>query len=57
MFQTVKIRPDVSFDIAKLSNWKRNWVFEEVKDVGQKQVSTRWVYTVASRSPLGGPGA
>jgi hypothetical protein len=35
------------FDIAildEISNWKR--VFEEVKDVGQKKVSTRWVCTL-----------
>ena len=45
----VLVTEDVSFDLAKLdeiSNWKRNGVFEEEKDVGQKQVSTRWVCTL-----------
>ena len=30
---------DVSLDSAKLdelSNWRNDWVFEEVKDIGQK---------------------
>ena len=36
------------FDIAildEISNWERNGVFEEVNNVGQKQVSSRWVCT------------
>ena len=40
---------DVSFDSAKLdefSNWRKNVVFEEVKDIAQKCVSTRWVCTL-----------
>jgi len=28
------------------SNWKKNDVFEEVKDEGQKSMSTRWVCTL-----------
>ena len=42
----VLITKDVSFDDAKqveIENWNRNNVFEEVKDTGQKCVSTRWV--------------
>lgn len=31
---------------AELSNWKQNNVFEEVKDEGQKCISTRWVCTL-----------
>ena len=30
----------------ELSTWKRNNVFEEVKDEGQKCISTRWVCTL-----------
>ncbi|KAM9471315.1 uncharacterized protein ACWYII_007190 [Salvelinus alpinus] len=39
---------DVSFDskLDELSNWRKNGVFEEVKDIGQKCVSTRWVCTL-----------
>ena len=40
---------DMSFDSAKLdklSNWRKNVMFEEVKDIGQKRVSTRWVCTL-----------
>ena len=31
---------------TEVSNWKRNDVFEEVKDEGQKCISTRWVCTL-----------
>lgn len=31
---------------TELNNWKRNDVFEEVKDEGQKCISTRWVCTL-----------
>ena len=31
---------------AELSNWKQDNVFEEVKDEGQKCISTRWVCTL-----------
>ncbi len=31
---------------TELSTWKRNNVFEEVKDDGQKCISTRWVCTL-----------
>ena len=32
--------------INEIRNGKRNGVCEEAKDVGQKQVSTRWVCTL-----------
>ncbi|XP_062409954.1 uncharacterized protein LOC134100639 [Sardina pilchardus] len=31
---------------AELGNWKRNDVFEEVRDEGQRCISTRWVCTL-----------
>ncbi|CAG2221800.1 unnamed protein product [Mytilus edulis] len=31
---------------AKLENWKRNHVYQEVEDYGQSYVSTKWVYTI-----------
>lgn len=31
---------------VELSNWKQNKVFEEVKDEGQKCISTRWLCTL-----------
>lgn len=40
---------DISFDVAKqqeIENWQSNGVFDEVKDLGQKCVSTRWVCTL-----------
>jgi len=45
----VLVTEGVSFDKAKqdeISSWKKNGVFEEVKNVGQRQVSTRWVCTL-----------
>ena len=39
----------VDFKEAKeteLNNWRNNYVFEEMEDVGQQCVSTRWVYTL-----------
>lgn len=42
----VLITKDISFDAAKqeeIKNWHNNDVFEEVENVGQKCVSTRWV--------------
>ena len=31
---------------AKLENWKRHHVYQEVEDYGQSYVSTTWVYTI-----------
>ena len=31
---------------AELENWKRHNVYQEVEDIGQSCVSTRWVYTI-----------
>lgn len=42
----VLITKDISFDAAKqdeIKNWHSHGVFDEVKDTGQKCVSTRWV--------------
>ena len=30
----------------ELSNWRKNDIFEKVKDEGQKCISTRWVCTL-----------
>lgn len=46
MENDILITKDVSFDAAKqeeIMSWYKNNVFEEVNDVGQKCVSTRWV--------------
>ncbi|KAG7514300.1 hypothetical protein JOB18_030248, partial [Solea senegalensis] len=37
---------------SELSTWRQNDVFEEVKDEGQKCISTRWVCTIKD-TPLG----
>ncbi|XP_039900576.1 uncharacterized protein LOC120741662 [Simochromis diagramma] len=45
----VLITKDISFDSAKqqeIESWQSNGVFDEVKDLGQKCVSTRWVCTL-----------
>ena len=45
----VLVTKDVSFESAKLteiSNWKKHGVFNEVKNMGQKCISTRWVCTL-----------
>jgi hypothetical protein len=47
--ESVFVLEDVSFDEAKsaeLESWKRNCVFEEVLDTGQKCISTKWVCTL-----------
>jgi len=49
--ENVLITDDVKFKDAKLKElqcWKLNNVFEEVKDEGQKCVSTRWVCSLKS---------
>ena len=54
--EDVFVTKDVSFDFAKhveIKNWKDNNVFEEVKNEGQKCVSTRWVCTL--KETLTGP--
>ena len=45
----IMIVNDICFDDAKsaeLNNWKLNNVYEEVPDVGQTAISTRWVCTM-----------
>lgn len=45
----VLIAKDVSFDAAKqkeIENWRNNNVYKEVRDKGQKCVSTRWACTL-----------
>lgn len=37
---------------TELDNWKRNDVFKEEKDKGQKCISTRWVCTL-KETPVG----
>ena len=47
--EDVLVVNDVSFNNAKkieLENWSKNSVYEEVPDVGQKCISTRWVCTL-----------
>ena len=49
--ENVLITDDIKFHDAKLKelqSWKQNNVFKEVKDVGQKCVSTRWVCSLKS---------
>lgn len=46
--EDVFLTKDVTFDLAKqdeIKTWIDNHVFEEVKDEGQKYISTRWVCT------------
>ncbi len=46
--EDVYVTKDVTFDFAKqeeIKSWRDNHVFEEVKDEGQKCISTRWVCT------------
>ena len=31
--------------LKEMDNWRKNGVFEKVKDVGQKVISTRWIVT------------
>ncbi len=43
------VTKDVSSESAKLdeiSNWKEHGVFDEVKNMGQRCISTRWVCTL-----------
>lgn len=45
----VLVTKDVSFESAKLteiSNWEKHGVFNKVKNMGQKCISTRWVCTL-----------
>ena len=54
--EDVFVTKDVSFDHAKrveIQSWKDNNVFDEVKNEGQKCVSTRWVCTL--KETLTGP--
>lgn len=47
--ENVLVTNDVSFDQAKteeIKSWRDNQVFEEVRDEGQKCISTRWVCTL-----------
>lgn len=47
--EDVWVTKDVSFDQAKqveIKSWRDNNVFKEVQDEGQKNISTRWVYTL-----------
>lgn len=47
--ESVMILEEETFTEAKfkeLDNWRQNQVFEEVQDVGQKCVSTRWILTM-----------
>ncbi|XP_061841706.1 uncharacterized protein [Nerophis lumbriciformis] len=47
--EDVLVTKDVSFESAKLteiSNWEKHDVFDEVKNMGQKCISTRWVCTL-----------
>lgn len=51
----VLIIEDETFVVAKkaeLDNWQRNCVFKEVKDDGQKCISTRWMCS-AKETPDG----
>ncbi|XP_071317640.1 CD166 antigen homolog A isoform X1 [Trachinotus anak] len=51
--EDVFVTKDVSFHLAKheeIKNWTDNNVFEEVKDEGQKCISTRWVCTLKDTS-------
>ncbi len=46
--EDVYVTKDVTFDFAKqeeIKSWRDNHVFEEVKNEGQKCISTRWVCT------------
>ena len=47
--ETVLITNEVSFENAKkeeLESWKKNHVYTEIEDSGQKCISTRWICTL-----------
>ncbi len=46
MCTLLKMKHFLAAKKTELDNWKRNGVFEEVKDDGQKCISTRWVCSV-----------
>jgi hypothetical protein len=51
--ESVMVLDGVSFDDAKrseLDSWKHNEVFQEVSDIGQKCISTRWICTLKETS-------
>lgn len=54
--EDIPVIKDVSFDSAKCKEIKKNWrdynLFEEVRDEGQKCISSRWVCTL-KESPTG----
>ena len=51
--ENVMITQDVSFDEAKLcelQNWRKNNVYVEIQDDGQKRITTRWICTLKESS-------